>query len=206
MSASRIIVDDLAESERIVRVGPGERLQYFIPALHGQPEPRRRRIILEGEGAELQVRGLFLGNTGDTLALTFDIIHAASHTTSHAVFKGALIGKSVFDLDGVIHITKDGHGTDAYLEERALLLSPDARATAVPSLEIEANDVRCKHAAAAGPVDPDILFYLQSRGFSEADAETLMVRGFIDQVVRALPGDWQARVRALLPELSTPHV
>lgn len=194
----RIVVDELSDSEREIRIEAGERVRYIVPVLAGVDGPRTRQIILAGEGAEVEVFGLFVGHGEAALKLTLDTVHAAPHTRSRTLFKGALAGKSVFDVNGVIRMTKDAHGADAYLEERALLLSPDASATTLPSLEIEANDVRCKHAAAAGPVDPDALFYLRSRGFSPEEAETLLVRGFLEAVLRQLPALQQKQARATL--------
>lgn len=194
----RVVVDDLRELERVLTVSAGEKVRYLMPILEGLPEPRKRQIILDGEGASVDVFGLFLGHADAALQLTLDTIHAAPHTRSTTLFKGALAGQSVFDINGVIRMTKAAHGADAYLEERALLLSPDALATAIPSLEIEANDVKCRHAAAAGPVDPEALFYLRSRGFSVDEAEAMLVRGFLQAVLRQLPRPWQKRVERLM--------
>lgn len=194
----RVVVDDLREVDRELRVGAGEHVRYIVPILVGLNEPRRRQIVLAGERAEVEVFGLFVGQGESAFRLTLDTIHAAPRTRSRTLFKGALAGKSVFDINGVIRMTKDAHGADAYLEERALLLSPDALATTIPSLEIEANDVTCKHAAAAGPVDPEALFYLRSRGLNEVDAETIIVRGFLEAVIRKLDKIWQQEVYARL--------
>lgn len=196
----RVVVDDLHERERTLRVGSGEQVRYLVPVLEGFAEPRKRRIVLAGQGASVDVFGLFLGHADAALQLTLDTIHAAPQTRSTTLFKGALAGKSVFDINGVIRMTKVAHGADAYLEERALLLSPDALATAIPSLEIEANDVKCRHAAAAGPVDPDTLLYLRSRGLSVADAEAMLVRGFLQAVLRQLPQPWQKKVERLMEQ------
>lgn len=190
----RIVLDDLQTLERVVRVGANERVCYLIPVLDGFLEPRRRQIVLAGEGAQLEVYGVFVGHGSANLKLTFDTIHAAAHTRSRTLFKGVLAGTSTFDVNGVIRITKDGHGSDAFLEERALLLSPNALANTIPSLEIEANDVKCKHAATAGPVDQEQLFYLRSRGLDERTAETLIVRGFLEHVLRQLDPVWRKRI------------
>ena len=84
---------------------------------------------------------------------------------------------------GVIRVDKGAQKTDAYQENRNLLLSTDAQATPIPGLEIEANDVRCTHGATVGQVDSAQLFYLMARGLPRSDAERLIVRGFFQDVL-----------------------
>jgi Fe-S cluster assembly protein SufD len=73
--------------------------------------------------------------------------------------------------------------TDAMQTSRNVVLSEHAKADAIPNLEIEANDVRCGHAASVGPVDEDALFYLETRGIPRADAERLIITGFFQEVL-----------------------
>jgi Fe-S cluster assembly protein SufD len=90
---------------------------------------------------------------------------------------------------GVIRVDKGAQKTDAYQENRNLLLSPDAQATPIPGLEIEANDVRCTHGATVGQVDAQHLFYLMSRGLSRADAQRAIVRGFFEPVLERIASE-----------------
>jgi Fe-S cluster assembly protein SufD len=83
----------------------------------------------------------------------------------------------------VIRVDKGAQKTDAYQENRNLLLSTDAQATPIPGLEIEANDVRCTHGATVGQVDRHQIFYLMARGLTRAQAERLIVRGFFEDVL-----------------------
>jgi Fe-S cluster assembly protein SufD len=83
----------------------------------------------------------------------------------------------------MIRVERDAQKTNAYQENRNLLLSPDAQATPIPGLEIEANDVRCTHAATIGQIDRLQMFYLMSRGLSRLEAERLIVRGFFQDVL-----------------------
>ena len=83
----------------------------------------------------------------------------------------------------MIRVEPDAQKTNAYQENRNLLLSPDAHADSIPGLEIMANDVRCTHGATLGRVDRDQLFYLMARGLSRAEAERLIVRGFFQDVL-----------------------
>jgi Fe-S cluster assembly protein SufD len=79
----------------------------------------------------------------------------------------------------MIRVDPDAQRTDAFQESRNLLLSDGAHADAVPGLEIEANDVRCTHAATVARIDEEQLFYARSRGIDRADAERLLVGGFL---------------------------
>jgi Fe-S cluster assembly protein SufD len=83
----------------------------------------------------------------------------------------------------MIHVEPEAQKTNAYQENRNLMLSPTTHAVPIPGLEILANDVRCTHGATVGQVDRDQLFYLMSRGLSRAEAERLIVRGFFTDVL-----------------------
>jgi Fe-S cluster assembly protein SufD len=84
---------------------------------------------------------------------------------------------------GLIKIRKDAQHSDAYQANRNLILSGKARAESIPKLEIEANDVRCTHGATMGQVDPEQLFYLRSRGFTQEEAQNTLVHGFFQPVI-----------------------
>jgi Fe-S cluster assembly protein SufD len=109
--------------------------------------------------------------------------HAAPHTTSELLYKGALKGRSRAVYSGLIHIAKEAQRADAIQTNRNLVLSDEAKADSIPYLEIEANDVRCAHGASVGPVDRDQVFYLQTRGLAPDDAEQLIVRGYFQEVL-----------------------
>ena len=108
--------------------------------------------------------------------------HAAPNTTSDLYFKGVLADRARSVWRGVIRVDKGAQSTDAYQENRNLLLSPQAHADSIPGLEIQANDVRCTHGATVGQVDKLQLFYLMSRGLSPA-------RGRAADRARLLPAD-----------------
>ena len=103
----------------------------------------------------------------------------------------------------MIRVAKDAQKTDAYQENRNLLLSPKAHADSIPGLEIKANDVRCTHGATIGRVDPEALFYLMSRGLDRPAAERLIVEGFfVDAFDRIRSPELREQVQqALLAKL-----
>src|SRR5260370_13612685 len=104
--------------------------------------------------------------------------HRVGNTRSDLLFKGALedVARTVYA--GLIRIEKYAARSDAYQANRNLVLSDKAKATSIPMLEIDNNDVRCTHGATVGPVDPEHLFYLRSRGIPEATAKRMLIQGF----------------------------
>jgi Fe-S cluster assembly protein SufD len=115
--------------------------------------------------------------------------HIAPHTTSDLLFKGAVEDRARSVYSGLIHIGKDARGTVAHQTNRNLLLSAEASAESVPNLEIENNDVKCSHASAVGPIDPDHRYYLESRGVPPGDADRLIVLGFFADLLARVPDD-----------------
>jgi Fe-S cluster assembly protein SufD len=138
---------------------------------------------LAGPGATSRVTGAYFSD--GTQHLDYDTFqeHMAPSTTSDFAFKGALRDESTCVWRGMIRVERDAQKTNAYQENRNLLLSERAHADAIPGLEILANDVRCTHAATIGQVDREELFYLMSRGLSRAEAERLIVRGFFSEIL-----------------------
>jgi Fe-S cluster assembly protein SufD len=138
---------------------------------------------LAGQGATSRVTGAYFAD--GVQHLDFDTFqeHIAPHTTSDFAFKGVLNEQSSTVWRGMIRVEEDAQKTNAYQENRNLLLSKQAHADSIPGLEIMANDVRCTHGATLGQVDREQLFYLMARGLSRAEAERLIVRGFFQDVL-----------------------
>jgi len=136
-------------------------------------------VELAGEGAEVNIMGGWHLKGRQELKVKLNIIHQAPHTTSHTLFKAVVGDKAMADIRGKIIVEKKAQQTEAFLKEVILLVSAGARATAVPDLEIEANDVKASHAATVSKIDEEQIFYLTSKGMSRIDAEELIVRGFL---------------------------
>jgi Fe-S cluster assembly protein SufD len=109
--------------------------------------------------------------------------HVAPSCTSDLLYKGALRDRSRAVYSGWVHVRPDAQKTNAMQTSRNIVLSEHAKADAIPNLEIEANDVRCGHAASVGPVDDEAIFYLESRGIARDEAERLIVTGFFQEVL-----------------------
>jgi Fe-S cluster assembly protein SufD len=142
----------------------------------------RMETKLAGPGSSAKVTGAYAG--AGTQHLDFDTTqeHAAEHTTSDLAFRGVLADRATAVWRGMIRVDPGAQQTDAFQECRNLLLSPKAHADAIPGLEIEANDVRCTHAAAIAQVDRDQLYYLRSRGLGEPQAKRLIIDGFLQEL------------------------
>jgi Fe-S cluster assembly protein SufD len=138
---------------------------------------------LAGQGATSRVTGAYFADGAQHLDYDTFQEHIAPHTTSDFAFKGALRDTSTAVWRGMIRVEPDAQKTNAYQENRNLLLSPRAHADSIPGLEILANDVRCTHGATVGQVDREQLFYLMARGLTRPEAERLIVRGFFSDVL-----------------------
>ena len=138
---------------------------------------------LNGQGATSRVTGAYFADGDQHLDYDTYQLHIAPNTTSDFAFKGALRDKATAVWRGMIRVEKDAQKTNAYQENRNLMLSETAHADSIPGLEILANDVRCTHGATLGQVDREQLFYAMTRGLTRADAERLIVRGFFQDVL-----------------------
>ncbi len=143
----------------------------------------RMETRLGGPGAEARVTGAYATHARQHLDFDTTQEHAAPNTTSDLAFRGVLQGRSTAVWKGNIIVDPGAQKTDAFQESRNLLISKRAHADAIPGLEIQANDVRCTHAAAVAQVDPEQLFYLRSHGLPEEVAKRLVIEGFLSALV-----------------------
>ena len=160
---------------------------------------------LADRGATSRVTGAYFAD-GDQ-HLDYDTLqaHLAPSTTSDFAFKGALRDHATAVWRGMIRVAEDAQKTNAYQENRNLLLSDQAHADSIPGLEIQANDVRCTHGATVSQVDRDELFYCMARGLSRGEAERLIVRGFYQEIFDRIEFEpvrdaLQAALEARIPE------
>ena len=149
----------------------------------------RMETKLAGRGSSAKVTGAYAGGGSQHLDYDTTQEHAAEDTVSDLAFRGVLADRATAVWRGMIRVDPGAQRTDAFQESRNLLLSTEAHADAIPGLEIEADDVRCTHAAAVAQVDPEQLYYLRSHGLADAEAKRLVIEGFLQELVeRARPG------------------
>lgn len=141
------------------------------------------RIRLTGRGASAKIIGIVVGADEEKIMLHTMQVHEAPETTSDLLVKSVLSGHAKCLYDGGIRVEKNAQKTDAYQRNENLLLSPKAYSESKPSLEILANDVRCTHGATAGPIDPEQLWYLATRGITKTHGENLITEGFINSAL-----------------------
>jgi len=143
---------------------------------------------LVGRGSSSELFGLFLGNKSEHINFYTLQDHIGPDTRSDLLYKAALKGHARAIYYGLTRVGLDAKNADANQVNRNLLLSKSARADSDPVLEILTNDViRVSHGATAGPVDEEQLYYLQTRGIPHAEAEALLVRAFLGQVLDRVP-------------------
>jgi Fe-S cluster assembly protein SufD len=143
--------------------------------------------VLDGEGAECTLNGLYLGDRRMLVDNHTTIDHAKPHCHSREVYNGILADRARAVFNGKIVVRPDAQKTDAKQTNKALLLSDEAQINTKPQLEIFANDVKCTHGAAIGQMDDEAVFYLRARGLGEREARRLLIRAFAGDVLNRLP-------------------
>jgi Fe-S cluster assembly protein SufD len=165
------------------RVERDGRLDWVAGGFGSKKGKVRIQNDLAGPGATSRVTGAYFADGDQHLDYDTFQEHIAPSTESDFAFKGALREQAHAVWRGMIRVEEDAQKTNAYQENRNLLLSEKAHADSIPGLEIMANDVRCTHGATIGRVDRNELFYLMARGLSRAEAERLIVRGFFQDIL-----------------------
>ena len=137
--------------------------------------------------AHAQLSGVFFADRDQHFDQRTLQLHTSPHTTSYLLYKGAVkdTGRSVYQ--GVINAKPGAIDVDAYQMNNNLILNEGARADSLPGLEIDADDLKCSHGSTMGTLDPEQLFYLQSRGLPAAEARRLVVAGFFEEVISQVP-------------------
>ena len=162
-------------------------LDWIFGAMGSRMTKNFSDLDLVGVGANGRMSGFYFTDDHQHLDHDTQQNHLAAHTNSDLLFKGALKGSSRSVWQGMIYVSPEAQQTDGYQSNRNLILSSDARADSIPGLEILADDVRCTHGATVGKIDPELVFYLRSRGISSDDAERLVVDGFFEPIMQRIP-------------------
>ena len=144
-------------------------------------------VEMLGEGSESKATGLCIGRRDQHFDVQTLQDHAARGAISDLLYRVAVAESSRSVFAGLIRVEEGAQKTNAYVQNRNLLLSPKAKADSNPTLEILANDVRCTHGSTAGRIDDNQLFYCESRGIPREQARRLVVEGFFADVVDSFP-------------------
>ncbi|SFI45495.1 Fe-S cluster assembly protein SufD [Planctomicrobium piriforme] len=169
------------------RVGRDGMLQWTVAALGSKLAHIHQDVHLDGRGSTAQVNGVTFATDKQVLSYYTQQTHHQPDTKSDLLYKEVCRDKSRVVWRGMIKVDPDAQKTDGYQRNDALMLSADARADAIPGLEIEADDVRCTHGATAGRVDDEQVFYAMCRGISRYEAMHMIVEGFFAGVYDRIP-------------------
>ena len=165
------------------RVGRDAEFRSLAIGFGGSLARAEAETVLAGPGGFSEMLGVFFADGTQHFDHRSVQDHVAPHCSSDLLYKGALRDSSRAVYSGWVHVRPGAQKTNAMQTSRNIVLSEHAKADAIPNLEIEANDVRCGHAASVGPVEEETLFYLESRGIPRAEAERLIVTGFFQEVL-----------------------
>ena len=133
-------------------------------------------LILEGENSEINVKGAYLLKENSEVVITTLQRHKVQNTTSNLDIRGLLTYNAKSQYNGKILIEHGANFSNASQLNKNILLSEDAHAVSIPSLEVLTNDVKCSHGSASGPLDREQLLYLMSRGFNEDFAKRELIK------------------------------
>ena len=172
------------ERARVQRDG---RIDWVFGAVGSHLTKNFSDLDLVGEGAQGRMSGFYFTDGNQHLDHDTQQNHLAPNTTSDLLYKGALKGKSRSVWQGMVYVAPGAQKADGYQANRNIILSGDARADSIPGLEILADDVRCTHGATVSKLEQEPLFYLESRGIPQIDAERLVVEGFFDPIMQRIP-------------------
>jgi Fe-S cluster assembly protein SufD len=166
-----------------VRVGRDAEFRTLSVGFGADLARTETEVVLAEPGGFSEQLGVFFADEEQHFDHRSIQDHVAPNCVSDLLYKGALRDRSRAVYSGWVYVRPGAQKTDAMQTSRNVVLSEHAKADAIPNLEIEANDVRCGHAASVGPVDEDALFYLETRGIPRADAERLIITGFFQEVL-----------------------
>ena len=145
--------------------------------------------IFDGQGSQCNNIGVFLGKGKEHIDFTTNMHHNTENTVNNVLVDGILKDESTSVYRGLIKIEKTAQKTNSYLENHILKLGDKTLANSIPSLKIEANDVKASHGATVGQIDEEHLFYLMARGLSREEAERMIVEGFFEPVIQKIPSE-----------------
>lgn len=174
-------------SHKRALVGREGNLDWVVGTMGGKLVKAFIEVDLIGQGAAGRVSGMFFADKGQLFDHDTQQNHNAPLTRSDLLFKGAAKDRARTVWQGMIKSLPKMQKIDGFQANRNLLLSEDARMDGIPGLEIEADDVRCTHAATFGTLEDVPVFYLMSRGITRKDAELMVIQGFFDELLERIP-------------------
>lgn len=180
-------VDTLEFGYHRILVGRDATVRLGDVGLGGATSRLDLTVDLAGRGGSFEMMGAYFGDRRQVMDYRVVINHRAPNTSSNVFLKGAVEDAAESVFSGLLKIFPDASKVSAFETNRNLVLSEDAKAHSVPNLEILCDDVVCGHGSTVGPLEADHIYYLQSRGLRRDRAERLLVRGFFEEIIQAIP-------------------
>lgn len=178
--ALSIVADAKAPEAREIEIVLEEGATFELRLLNiGGAYGRIAVTVTLGRGAKFHLGAAQLAGGDQTLEVVTEVVHAEPDAVSTQVVRSVLAGHATGTYLGRVVVARGAIGSDGSQSIRAMLLDRTATANARPELEIFADDVKCAHGCAVGELDPQGLFYLQSRGLPPSEAKKLMLQAFI---------------------------
>jgi Fe-S cluster assembly protein SufD len=169
------------------RVGRDAALRHLQIELGGALVKTRVDCSLEGQGSETRLNGLYFARGTQHMDIRTVQRHRSPKGNSRAFYKGAVRDGARTIYQGLIEVCPAASKTDAYLNNKNLILNDGARADSIPSLRIDNNDVRCSHGSTTGRINEEEIFYLASRGIPEGEARRMLVLGYFEELLERTP-------------------
>ena len=167
-------------------VGEGMVLDATIIVLPGVSADIPITIDLVGEGADVNLKGIYLSSGNDQVNFTIAVNHHVGGCSSRQLFNGLASGSAKCSFFGKIIVAQDAQKTEAYQENHNIVLTDEASVNTKPQLEIYADDVKCSHGATVGRLNEDEQFYMRSRGIPEDEAKVLQMISFVAPVLAGI--------------------
>lgn len=169
----------------VLHIRQYERSKYVCHNINGGGQVLRNDVSVKliGEECECDLKVLDITFGCQSSENHVSINHLVPNCISNQIHRSILFDESVSVFNGSIYVAKDAQKTDAKQSSNSLLLSTNAEINTKPQLEIYADDVKCSHGATVGELNEDMVFYLQSRGISECDAQKMLAYGFCKEIV-----------------------
>ena len=155
-------------------------------------------VILKGKRARGEVISIALANDGQHQDTGAKMVHAADDTTSVIVAKSISVGQGRSTYRGVVHIPKHLKGCKNNTECDALLINTNSRTDTYPAIVVRGDTHAVQHEASVSKVSEDMIFYMQQRGLTEAQAMSLAVNGFVNDLVRQFPMEYSVELKRLI--------
>jgi Fe-S cluster assembly protein SufD len=150
---------------------------------------RTIKVEFLGEESQAKLYGFTRASGTQTSSTETQLIHHVPNTNASQLFKSIVSDQSISEFQGLVYVKSEAQKTDSNQYSQGLILSDQARVITRPQLEIFADDVKCSHGASIGQLDAEQLLYIQSRGLSEHQAKTLLLKGFYEEIIDLVPDD-----------------